>query len=336
MNNQPLLTVIIPCYNVEKYIDKCISSVVAQTYSNLEILLVNDGSTDETEKICDAWQEKDSRIRVIHKQNEGASYARKTGIEHATADYVTFVDSDDWIDKNMYSDMMTALLDTNSDIAQCGYCKVFEDGRIENHPDESKNDSFEVIGREEGVLLILEDEKWKSFMWNKIYKKRLFDHVVFPKELDVAEDFINHSLFHNASQSVYLPNVYYFYYQRDGSLLNYNTIQSKIIHKYHFSQNLYSRYLFVQQHPQYHSILHNIKERNVNHGFISLRYMVGYPQYACDEWFKTQVRQIRSIALSRKNVLPLGTKLDLFLLKIHPICFIMFRKLYYLFKKCDR
>ena len=106
MNNQPLLTVIVPCYNVEKYVDKSVASVVGQTYNNLEILLINDGSTDQTRERCDEWQKKDQRIRVINKQNEGLSYVRKTGIENATAEYVTFVDVDDWISLDMYADMM--------------------------------------------------------------------------------------------------------------------------------------------------------------------------------------------------------------------------------------
>ena len=330
--NKPILSVIVPCYNAEKYVDKCISSIVNQTYTNLEILLIDDDSTDETGKICNAWQAKEQRIRVIHKQNEGTSMARKTGVEHATAEYITFVDADDWIEKNMYTDMMAALLSTNSDIAQCGYRKIFEDGRIENYPDESKSDSFEVLDREKGVFLILEDKIWKSFMWNKIFKKCLFDHVVFPKGLDVAEDFINHTLFHLASQSVFLPNVYYSYYQRDGSLLNYNTIQNKINHIYQFSQNLYGRYLFVEQHPEYHSMLQHVQRRVFTHGFRLLRNMVIYPKNASDEWFKTQTRQLRSITLPRKNELSLGLKLDLFLLKIHPKCFKIIRKLYCFFK----
>ena len=108
--DQPFLSVIVPCYNVETYINRCVSSIVSQTYINLKILLINDGSTDGTGTICDVWQEKDQRIRVIHKQNEGSSYARKTGIEQTTTEYVTFVDADDWIDKNMYASMMSALL----------------------------------------------------------------------------------------------------------------------------------------------------------------------------------------------------------------------------------
>ena len=152
VNNQPLLTVIVPCYNVEKYMDKCISSIVNQTYANLEIILIDDGSADSTGMICDAWQGKDQRIRVIHKQNEGLSYARKTGVENMTAEYVAFVDSDDWIDADMFTDMMTAMISTNSDIAQCDYCKVFEDGRIEDHSDENTSDTYEVAGRKEGVF----------------------------------------------------------------------------------------------------------------------------------------------------------------------------------------
>ena len=104
--SSPLLSVIVPCYNVEKYLDKCIASIGAQTYANLEIILIDDGSADRTGELCDVWQARDPRIKVIHKQNEGSSYARKTGVENATAEYFAFVDSDDWIDPYMYSDMI--------------------------------------------------------------------------------------------------------------------------------------------------------------------------------------------------------------------------------------
>jgi len=224
-SEHPLLSVIVACYNLEQYVDRCVSSIVAQTYQNLEIILIDDGSSDQTGKLCDAWQDKDHRIRVIHQPNEGPSMARKNGIENASSDYITFVDADDWIDKNMYTDMMKALLSTNSDIAQCGYRKVYEDNCSAEFAMPSP---YEVVNRQESVLLILEDIKWKSFMWNKIFKKHLFDNVVFLKGLDLAEDFICQYLFHNASQSVYLSNEYYFYYQREESLLKPANINMKI------------------------------------------------------------------------------------------------------------
>jgi len=334
MNKQPLLTVIVACYNLEQYVDKCVSSIVAQTYQNLEIILINDGSVDQTGERCDEWQKKDQRIRVIHKPNEGLSYVRKTGIENATAEYVTFVDVDDWLSTDMYADMMSAMLSTNSDIAQCGYCMVHEEASL--LPQLKRKGEVEIINREEGVLLILDDKKWNSFLWNKIFKKCLFDHVVFHKDLNLGEDFISHNLFHHASQTVYLPDEYYFYNQRKGSMLNHNSISSRMKSQYDFSQAIYSRYLFVERHPQYHRILQDAKKRVVYHGFRFLHDMVAYPQYACDEWFETQTRQLRSIDLPRKNMLSVGLKFDLFLLKIHPICFKIFRKMYYIFKEYDR
>ena len=335
MENPPLLSVIVPCYNLEEYVDKCVSSIVGQTYSNLEILLIDDGSSDNTGVLCDLWQEKDQRIRVVHKPNEGLSYARKTGIEHTTADYVTFVDVDDWISPDMYADMMSALLTTHSDIAQCGYCMVYDE--TSSPPlHQNRSAKFEIVSREEGVLLILDDKKWKSFLWNKIFKKRLFDHVTFHKGLNLGEDFISHDLFHQASQSVYLPDEYYFYNQRKGSMLNSNNISSKMKKEYDFSQAIYSRYLFVTQHPQYHRMLQDAQKRVIIHGFRFLRDMMVYPKSASKEWFDTQARQLRSIAVPRKNILSRGLKLDLFLLKIHPKCFIIFRKLYYMIKKVPK
>ena len=331
---QPLLSVIVPCYNVESYIDKCVSSIVAQIYHHLEILLIDDGSTDHTGTLCDAWQKKDTRIQVIHQQNTGSSYARKNGVERAAAEYVTFVDADDWIDKNMYATMMSALLSTNSDIVQCGYCKVFEDRKSKQNDNVDKIGSMEVVGREEGVLLILDDKKWKSYLWNKIFKKHLFDKVVFPKDLNTGEDMISHDLFHHAAQSVYLSDEFYFYFQRDGSLLRTNSIASRIRSQYQYAQNVYNRYLFVKQYPQYHRMLQIIKERAMVEGVISLRDMVAFPQYSSEDHFHVQVNRLQTIPLSfRKDALSFGLKLDIFLLKVHPKLYKTVRKLYLLMNR---
>ena len=325
---QPLLSVIVPCYNLEQYVDRCISSIVDQTYSNLEILVIDDGSSDNTGAICDAWQMRDQRIRVIHKQNEGLSYARKTGVENATADYVTFVDNDDWIDVNMYTDMMAALLSTNSDIAQCEYCKVFEDGRIEYHNQENKTGAIEILGREEGVLLILDDKKWKSVMWNKIFKKHLFDHVVFYYNYNMGEDYIAHVLFHHASQTVFLTDAYYFYFQRDNSLLRVRPVATKMRWQYQFTVAVYERYLFTKKYPQYHSMLQDMKERAMVEMVISLREMMAYPQHTPDGWFQSLTERLRAIPLSGREGLSFGFKLDIFLVKIHPKIYQLVRKLY--------
>ena len=116
-----LISVIIPIYNVEKYLDRCIESVVVQTYKNLEIILVDDGSPDNCPTMCDEWAKKDSRIKVIHKENGGQASARNKALDICTGDYISFIDSDDSILPNMYENMLTVMLENNGDISVCGY-----------------------------------------------------------------------------------------------------------------------------------------------------------------------------------------------------------------------
>ena len=331
--NQPLLSAIVPCYNVEKYIDKCISSIVGQTYSNLEILLVNDGSSDQTGALCDAWQERDARIRVIHQPNKGASYARKTGIENATAEYISFADADDWLDRNMYANMMSVLLSTQSDIAQCGVFMVFEDGRKERYDNELKTTDFEIVGRAEGVKLILDDIKWRSWMWNKIFKKKLFDRIDFPNDVCYEDFMMIHLLFHNASQSVYLNDAYYFYYQRMGSTLNDNTIQNRVTTDLHWASANYDRYLFVKQHPQYIEMLPTVKKKALTAELNFFRSAVAYPNFFPDETFRQRLQQLQSIPFSCRDKIPFVFKLDFLILKAIPSCYQPYRKLLMFVKK---
>ena len=332
MKNQPFLTVIVPCYNVEKYIDKCIASIVGQTYTNLEILLIDDGSSDNSGTICDAWQERDSRIRVIHKQNEGSSYARKTGIEHTTAEYVTFVDADDWIDENMYSDMMTALLSTNSDIAQCSVCEVFEDGRVVHCENEDKTGDVEIVGRIKSVLLILENKEWHSYMWNKIFRKQLFDHIIFPKGRGYGEDFISHDLFHIARQSVYVHHEYYFYFQRSHSITGSTDISEQLKNHSDFFDAWQDRHDFATQHAEYHSALPRVNQWVFRLGINLLRNILIRPQHFINDtgiMFDKISERLRSIPLTWKDRLGRGIKIELYVLKYAGAkCYRFYRMLY--------
>ena len=332
--NQPLLTVIVPCYNVEKYLDKCISSIVGQTYTNLEILLIDDGSPDNSGMICDTWQERDQRIRVIHKQNEGVACARNTGLENATADYITFVDSDDWIDENMYLNMMTALLSTHSDIAQCGVCDAYEDGRIQHRSSGYIDGSFEIIDRIKGVSLIIEDKEWKSYMGNRIFKKHLFDHLEFPKGRMQCEDVtIAHILFHRASQTVFLRDEYYFYLRRDGSITNsYKMIASKTKNGNDSYKAFYDRYCFVEQHPDYHRYLTLVKNQVILRGLRALRYSMTYPQYFSEGYSYALQKQLHAIRFKRKDMMkevisPL-MRIEISVFIINPVFYKMIVMLY--------
>ena len=331
--NQPFLTVIVPCFNVEKYVDKCVSSIVNQTYHNLEILLIDDGSTDSTVAICDEWQEKDQRIKVIHKRNEGLPYARKTGIEHTTTEYVTFLDSDDWIDINMYSDLMKALLSTDSDIAHGDVCEVYEDGRIVHKNDKPNTGIIEVVGRIEGVLLILEDKKWRSWLGNKIYRKHLFDNIKFPKGRGFGEDFISHDLFHKAQKSVYLHNDYYYYLQRNDSITKLNNIQADIKNHCDYSDAWHERYCFAKQYPEYRSALPDVKFWVLVLGICLLRNFIVYPHYFKSDYFYMKAKQLSSISLSSKDKLRWNLRTDFYLLKISPKFYKVVRMSYVLLIK---
>ena len=325
--NQPLLAVIVTCYNVEKYLDKCISSIVNQTYSNLEIMLIDDGSPDRCGIICDEWKERDSRIRVIHKQNEGLAYARKTGVENATAEYITFVDADDWIDAEMYANMMSALVSTNSEVALCGVYYVYEDGRKEPYYNEQENEPFKVMDRTEAVLLHLEGKKWGPWMWNKIYKKHLFDNVKFTKRRGYAEDEVSLYLIHNASQSVYVNGIYYFYLQRTGGICNPVSTQAELKNHFDFSEGFCERYFFVKQHPEYHSALPHLECYVLRINIFLLRNILIFPQYFANDYFNTKAKQVRSVSLSKKNKLQRGLKIDYYVLKFAGTNFYKFFRL---------
>ena len=303
--DQPLLTVIVPCYNVESYIERCILSIVNQTYINLEILLINDGSTDETGDICNAWQKIDPRIKVIHQQNEGSSFARKAGVENASAEYITFVDADDWIDRDMYENMMSALLSTNSDIAQCDFCHAYEDGGIEDTKFHHNDASIEIVERIKGVLLILESNKWQSYMWNKIFKKHLFNHIEFPKGRRISEDTtIMHILFHHAKQTVYLQAKYYNYLLRYGSLTDKtDNMVLKMKNLDDTYKAFYERYGFVSQHPEYHDCLLLIKNNVFCRGMRLFRYSIIYPQYFPPNYSNLLHKQLNSIQFARKDII---------------------------------
>ena len=171
-----LLSIVIPIFNVEKYLNKCIESVVNQTYQNLEIILVDDGSPDRCPEICDRWKEKDKRIRVIHKQNGGLSDARNQGISTAIGEYIAFVDSDDFIDSNMYEIMIEAAERTGADIATCG--RFLYKGKVLGTKHTAPNEI--LLQPIDALKELLCGGLIEEAAWDKVYKKSFFDSVRVP------------------------------------------------------------------------------------------------------------------------------------------------------------
>lgn len=174
------ISVIVPVYNVEKFLDKCIQSIVNQTFYEYEILIINDGSTDNSEKIINAWVKRDNRIRYFKTVNRGLSEARNLGISNARGRFICFVDSDDYVDKNYLKLLYKSINENNTDIAQCCFELVSDDDyhiRLNKEPISLVYDSKTALEK----LIDTSDNTIEDFVWNKIYKKELFDTLRFKK-----------------------------------------------------------------------------------------------------------------------------------------------------------
>ena len=165
--NDNLISIIVPIYNVEKYLNQCIQSIVKQTYKNLEIILIDDGSTDKSPELCDEWATNDKRIKVIHQKNQGAAMAKNQGLESATGELIAFVDSDDCIKIDMYERLYKLLKEKQCDIVECGY-QCFEN----NITDEkiTKN-RLEICNNEKAIEYLIDNSLMKQVVWNKLYRK---------------------------------------------------------------------------------------------------------------------------------------------------------------------
>lgn len=214
-----LISVIVPAYNIDKYIERCIKSILNQTYSNIEVIIVDDGSTDNTRNIIDEYALKDHRIIPIHKENGGVSSARMEGIYKATGEWIGFVDGDDVIEANMYEVLMNNAIKYNADISHCGYQMVFPDGHILKFHGTGK---IINANTEEGLFNLLKADYVEPGLWNKLYKKSLFegleDSNLWDSNIKYNEDLLmNYILFKKSSRSYFIDLTLYNYILRKNS-----------------------------------------------------------------------------------------------------------------------
>ncbi len=211
MNNKPLVSLIIPVYNVEAYLRECLDSVINQSYSNLEIIIVNDGSTDGSLSICEEYAAKDERIRVITQKNGGLSRARNTGLDSAKGLYIGFIDSDDKIHRKFVEAFIDVIEKTGCSIAVCDYC-------VEECKLNCIDDSYIEMVQSEAISGLLDDRGYKCFAWNKIYLRELFVDMEFP-EGKIFEDIkLMYDIFNKVSSIAYIKQSMYFYRTRKGSI----------------------------------------------------------------------------------------------------------------------
>ena len=203
------ISIIVPIYHVEKYLRRCLDSILGQTYKNFELLLVDDGSPDNCGAICDEYAQRDSRIKVIHKENGGLSSARNVALDVATGDYVMFVDSDDWVEPDFCMQALRMIDEHNVQVVAFGHrCVSADNGEIQNRITKEPRivDSSEAIRH-----LILRDDAIYNFSWNKIYKRSLFENIRYPLGLLHEDDAVTYQLIAKAKK-IYVSDVILYNY----------------------------------------------------------------------------------------------------------------------------
>ena len=222
------ISVIVPAYNAEKYIERCLDSIINQTYKNIEVIVIDDGSSDTTGNILDQYTVKHGQIVVLHKQNGGVSSARMAGVEMATGEYIGFVDSDDYIEPDMYSKLLKNALDNKAQISHCGYRMVFPDGHEDFYYNTGKK---MILNNRDGLKELIKGDIIEPGLWNKLYHASVVQSFqnspVWGSQIKINEGLLmNYILFKNTEISVFEDIPLYHYILRPGSAAT-----SKSIHK---------------------------------------------------------------------------------------------------------
>ena len=236
---RPIISIIVPVYKVEQYLSRCIDSILNQTFQDFELILVDDGSPDNCGEICDKYALKDNRIKVIHKENGGLSDARNAGLEIATGEYISFVDSDDVVHPQMYTRLYDLLQRTDAEIAQCEYTRFDKEIEFQS----LSGDAEEIICTNvEALDLLIESNRFVPPVWNKLYKRELFSNIRFPKGKIHEDEFTTYKLFYAANKIVYIDLPMYSYFINNGGIMRNLNIE----HKFHWIEAIEERNSFFQ------------------------------------------------------------------------------------------
>jgi hypothetical protein len=210
------ISVIVPVYKVEPYLDRCIQSIVEQTYKNLEIILVDDGSPDNCGAMCDAWAERDRRIKVIHKENGGAGKARNVAMDMATGDFISFIDSDDYIEPHMYAHLMS-LTTEDTDIAECALMETESDDAPLDGPEDA---DVLICNAEEAMAHHIRDRIFRQTPPNKIYRRSTVGDIRFPVGNRIDDEFFTYRVIANCRKLAHSDRKMYAYRQQPGSVMH--------------------------------------------------------------------------------------------------------------------
>lgn len=261
MKNKPLISVIVPVYKVENYLDRCVKSIVDQSYQNLEIVLVDDGSPDKCGEKCDFWASCDKRIIALHKENGGLSDARNYGTKYATGEYISYIDSDDWIASTYIENLYSAIIADDADMAMCWFEKTqnFSDKEIFDN----RLKKYECLSSKSCLEKLLYQEMVDTCAWGKLYSKKLIPLLHYP-EGKLYEDIpVTYATISSSSKIAKIENKDYFYFQREDSIQNMNFDLRKldaIKHIKNMTDDVQKNYPELRKacNCRYFSVLNNI------------------------------------------------------------------------------
>lgn len=217
---EPLVSVVVPVFDVVHYLTTCVESILGQSYPHLEVLLVDDGSTDGSGGLCDRFVRRDPRVRVLHQENRGVSVARNAGIAASTGSYVTFVDSDDWLAQTFVARALSLLAESDADVAVCHHTRVPDDASPGETATSSGSDTVRVLTPDEALLEFLgHDHLLMTVAWGKLFRRNVLAGVEFPAGVKHEDEFVLYRLLHRARRTVVTAEGLYFYRQRPGSIM---------------------------------------------------------------------------------------------------------------------
>lgn len=305
-----LVSVILPAYNVANYLDDCLESVISQTYTNTEIIIVDDGSTDDTAKKADDWLSKDGRIRIIHRQNGGLSAARNTGLHYAQGEFILFIDPDDRIDENLISKCMELLSDGSVSLVHYGYRLINENGVLcgKNFPD--------MLTNAEKLMPTILSDKIPSHSWQFLCRKELYSDIRFPEGRKAEDLATTYKIVAKAKKCAILPDCLYEYRVRGDSILGELTSDHSKAIKYYEDELLAFREIIdwavVQKREDYVVVARNNMMR---HLFYHYKHLLVLDDVHGSDWICAQIREELK-SLSFQQMEPLN-KVRTFLLKIN-------------------
>ncbi len=238
--NRPLISIIVPIYNNEKYIDKCILSIINQIYTNLQIILIDDGSQDNSGNICDKYAKYDNRIQVIHKKNTGVADTRNIGIGMAEGEYIGFVDSDDYISLKMYEYLYNLIITKNADLSICNVYNVIGDKNII----QNKQNGIQIYNKIDILKEIIMDRNVQSYPVNKLYKRELLKDIVYPVGKNYEDIATTFHIIEKCNKVVVSDKPLYYYLKREDSIVS--TIKEETIKDY--INIIIERFLYIEQY----------------------------------------------------------------------------------------